>query len=79
MSSKKCKQRKKFSTREKDQMKKKITRPSNLPSFIPPRNFLIPILRMKGAKGFTNKRKELSRRLCRLNKWMFKHNKEAEE
>lgn len=36
---------------------------------ITPRNFLVPILKMKGAKEFTDKKKDGSRRACRIFKW----------
>lgn len=36
---------------------------------IRPRNFLIPTLRLKGAKEFTDKKKDGSRNACRKFKW----------
>ena len=36
---------------------------------IKPRNFLVPILRKKGAKEFTDKKKDGSRKCCRNFKW----------
>lgn len=36
---------------------------------IKPRNFLVPILRMKGAKEFTDKKKDGNKNACRTFKW----------
>lgn len=36
---------------------------------IKPRNFLVPILRKKGTKEFTDKKKDDSKNACRTFKW----------
>ena len=55
--------------------RKKLSRPSSLPSLIKPRNYLVPIAHFKKGGVHLDKRKMKDRELCR----MFRHRKEVEE
>lgn len=55
--------------------RKKLSRPSGLPSLIKPRNPFVQIMRFKKGGVHLDKRKMKDRELCR----MFRHRKEVEE
>ena len=54
--------------------RKKLSRPSSLPSLIKPRNYLVPIAHFKKGGAHLDKKKMKSRDTCRI----FKHEKEIE-